>query len=914
MSGTPISRVVHYRIRTDTDAIDASPTWAAAEDTAGSVTVGTAFRPRVSVENTGTGSDTITEIRFSRCGLAVQTWGNFGTLVNGADAGSSADATAITTQRLTSGTGTFANGVYDENENQTLAVANGTFSEMEWGMVFTGGASTSGVGGGETWTFEIQGLTNAPAVTPTVTTPDTNGSDFSHGPQLGGAAQLVANSANISMTTAAQANATDLVVVSVVCDNNNGADGDNSDISGVTIGGNAATKAVEYTNGQSAAQGGVTVSIWYLQLAGTLNAGSTITATFTNAATSGDKNCIQARAFTVAGGKTVTVEATNGNATDAANNPVSIDATTSNIECLRVAAYGLEEGDSTLQRNIQASNRNWSLWWVSGAIGYTTGTAATDVSSFVEANISTGTGAVADNAGYGVTGDWASAYVAFRADTGNQDLTPSLFTNSQTFHTPAITTGSVDLTPSLYTNSQTFYDATVTSNYPLTPDLYTNTPEFFSPTITTGAVTLTPDLFTNTNTFYDAEVSLGAQILLPDLYTNGQTFYSPEVTRGAVDLTPSLYTNSQEFFTHVITTGVVTLLPDLYTNDQTFFSPTITTGSVDLTPSLFTNSQTFFSPLVEQFAFFTTIGSPIGGVIVYDPTEAGDDGQELTPDLYTNDQTFFGPTVTSLYTLLPDLYTNDQTFFTHVITTGAVDLTPSLYTNSQTFFTAVITTGAVDLTPNLYTNDQTFFSATVTSLYTLLPDLYTNSQTFYSATITTGVVTLLPNLYTNDQTFFTHTITTGALELLPDLYTNSQSFFTHVITTGAVTLLPNLYTNDQTFYSATITTGAVDLTPNLYTNDNTFFSATVLLQGALEAELYTNAQEFFSPTVTPGAVDLFPTTFINPNSLDTNTGEQAFYETIGSPIGGVILYPEPTGYEPLVTRGMPKRVFSVMYY
>jgi hypothetical protein len=332
-ASTPVSRITNYRGRSDTGTVDGTPTWIAAENTAFGVTPGTNFRIRIGVENTGTAADTITQPDttrgIARCGYASVAYATVASLLNGADAGSSADATDVTTQRLTSGTGTFATGTagYDENETLSTNVTNGTFTEVEFGAVLTSGP----VGGGESWTFQVGGLTNASANVPTFTTADTNGSDFQHGAQLGGNAANTANAANISMTTAAAASAGNLVVVTVACDNAGAADGDNSDVSGVTIDGNAATKAIEFSNAQGVAQAGATVSIWYLQLAGALGAGSTITATFTTAATSGDANAIQAREYIVASGKTVSVEATNTLATDAATTTASLDATTSNI-------------------------------------------------------------------------------------------------------------------------------------------------------------------------------------------------------------------------------------------------------------------------------------------------------------------------------------------------------------------------------------------------------------------------------------------------------------------------------------------------------------------------------------------------------------------------------------------------------
>lgn len=424
-AGTPVSRITHYRGRSDTGTVDGSPTWLAAEDTSFSATVGTAFRIRIGVENTGTAVDTITQPDgtrgIQRCGFATNfTYGNLPNVINGADAGSDADATNVTVQRLTSGTGTFESGVagYDENETLSTTSNNGKFTEVEFGVVLTGGAATPGVGGGESWTFQVGGLTNASANTPTFTTPDTNGSDFSHGNQLGGSTQKVADSASISMTTAADVRANYLVVVVVSCDNNGTTDGDLTEISGVTIDGTAMTKAKEFTNGQAAAQAGCTVSVWWLQPSSQINSGSTITATFTTATTSGDANTIQAREFVVASGKAVSVDATNSAATDAGSNPASLDCTTTNTECLRVAAHSFEGGRSAANQipALLVSNSNWSPWWTgAGDMVRTTGTAATDITSYVEANISTGTSAASAPTIGGGPWDWASAYVAFKA-------------------------------------------------------------------------------------------------------------------------------------------------------------------------------------------------------------------------------------------------------------------------------------------------------------------------------------------------------------------------------------------------------------------------------------------------------------------------------------------------------------------
>jgi hypothetical protein len=97
---------------------------------------------------------------------------------------------------------------------------------------------------------------------------------------------------------------------------------------------------------------------------------------------------------------------------------------------------------------------------------------------------------------------------------GTQTLTPSLFTDANTFFAPTVAAGAVTLTPSLFTNSNTFFAPTVSqagSPQTLTPSLFTNANTFFAPTVAAGAVTLTPSLFTNVNTFFAPTVSQGVQ-------------------------------------------------------------------------------------------------------------------------------------------------------------------------------------------------------------------------------------------------------------------------------------------------------------------------------------------------------------------------------------------------------------------
>jgi hypothetical protein len=106
------------------------------------------------------------------------------------------------------------------------------------------------------------------------------------------------------------------------------------------------------------------------------------------------------------------------------------------------------------------------------------------------------------------------------------------------------------LTPSLYTNTQTFYSPTVSATATLSPSLYTNQQTFYSPTAVLGPApqTLTPSLYTNQQTFYSPTV-IPEQFIEPGLYTNQQVFYGPTVTQVAPQtIYPGLFVNENQFF------------------------------------------------------------------------------------------------------------------------------------------------------------------------------------------------------------------------------------------------------------------------------------------------------------------------------------------------------------------------------
>lgn len=207
------------------------------------------------------------------------------------------------------------------------------------------------------------------------------------------------------------------------------------------------------------------------------------------------------------------------------------------------------------------------------------------------------------------------------------------------------------------------------STQTLTPSLFTNSNSFFAHTVAPGAVALTPSLFTNSNSFFTQTVTPGAVALIPSLYTNSNTFFTQTVS-ASYNLAPPLFTNSNSFFTHTVTAGAVNLAPSLFSNSNTFFSPVVSTaGTQNLAPSLFTNSNTFFAPTVTSNK---TLSPPLysNSNSFFSPSVQST--YALIASIFGNTNTFFTPTVAGgTQTLVPALFTNANSFYTHLVSSGA---------------------------------------------------------------------------------------------------------------------------------------------------------------------------------------------------------------------------------------------------
>lgn len=385
----------------------------------------------------------------------------------------------------------------------------------------------------------------------------------------------------------------------------------------------------------------------------------------------------------------------------------------------------------------------------------------------------------------------------------------------------------------------------------LTPSLYSDTDTFFAPTVTPGSVNLTPSLYNDADTFFAPTVS-GVESAASSIpYASASALYryrrvlsseviTPPVRAAAQALTPALYNDTDTFFTPVVIT-TYSLTPGLFTDIDNFFSPTVET-QYTVTPALFTDTDIFFSPIVGL---------------------QGD--QNLTPSLFIDTDTFFAPTVAGETTEVPfSAYSGSSVirargkFIPPMSVTIVIripldqDITPNPFVDTDIFFPPIVSlAGAQNVAPSLYVDPDTFFAPTVATTYTLTPSLYNDVDTFFSPIVELeGEDTINPPLFSDSDTFYAPTVGRGAVNVAPSLYSDTDAFFVPVIT-SVKPLLPPLFTDADTFHSPTVVPGAVNIAPGLVIDADMFLQPFVFQEGALgfSPSLYEDNDTFYSPKV-----------------------------------------------------------------
>lgn len=143
-------------------------------------------------------------------------------------------------------------------------------------------------------------------------------------------------------------------------------------------------------------------------------------------------------------------------------------------------------------------------------------------------------------------------------------------------------TWSGPVAPTSWANVQIGFKFAPVTSLSLSPSLFTNTETFHAPTVTVGSVNLAPTLVSDTDSFFAPTVTRGAVNLAPTRYDNTQTFHAPTVTRGAVNLAPSLLASTENVFSPTVTASFPQdILVGLYENEfdvTRWFDPTVTSS------------------------------------------------------------------------------------------------------------------------------------------------------------------------------------------------------------------------------------------------------------------------------------------------------------------------------------------------
>ena len=549
----------------------------------------------------------------------------------------------------------------------------------------------------------------------------------------------------VDLTTTAAVPAGALIVVCIALDNGWISGGILLD-SITDTASNSYAEAVKREIG-GASGDGVASAIWYSKNSAALASGSTITVDWY---TSNNPTVKSISAFYCEGIDTTDPLHEIGTAIGTSSTPsVSTAAATTQADVLTIGIVGTEgsSGDTFTQDASPAYGD------VPVRVGTSGASATSNITLAGGHFIETATGVKTYNPTLGTSRDWAAVIATFKGGAGG--LTPSLFTNSNTFYTPTVSTGAVGLAPSLYTDADTFPAATVAANYPLTPSLFTDGDTFYSPTAA-ASYTLTPALYSDADTFYAATV-VGPQTLEPSLYADADTFYAATVG-STYALAPELYADADAFYPATVA-ATFALAPALYADADTFPTPVVG-ATYALAPALYSDADTFYSATVSA-TYALAPDLYVDADSFYAPTVAATYG--LAPSLYSDTDAFHAPAVQSVYALQPVLHVDADTFYTPVVALGSSQtLVPGLYVNSDTSYSPTVSS-TYTLTPALHADPDTFYSATISSTYVIVPTQYVDADTFYAATVgaSGGPQTLLPSLYVDPDTFYVHTVTGG---------------------------------------------------------------------------------------------------------------------------------------------------------
>lgn len=301
-----------------------------------------------------------------------------------------------------------------------------------------------------------------------------------------------------------------------------------------------------------------------------------------------------------------------------------------------------------------------------------------------------------------------------------QTVSPTLFTNNQTFYTPTVTGGST-LVPIGTSVSSSASSGNVTLNKTLTAG--STLILVVSENTGTGAGTGLPTI-SGGGTW-----SLVVAAPLSAFHSRVSMWRLDGATAGATTITVAPNVTADA------TAAVLSEWPALAAVDKTASAdnvgnfnnppsvgPTATTSTAEEVVIAGFASDSSYSAATVPATGYSSLGSVALASFKYVVAD-----YKLTATTGAQSATWGASSISSQWS---------SVLATFAAASSVTTLNPTLYNNSQTFYNPTVTTGAVTISPGLDSYSQTFYAPTVTKgLVTVSPTLYTNSQTFYSPTI-----------------------------------------------------------------------------------------------------------------------------------------------------------------------------------
>lgn len=171
-------------------------------------------------------------------------------------------------------------------------------------------------------------------------------------------------------------------------------------------------------------------------------------------------------------------------------------------------------------------------------------------------------------------------------------------------HNPTLAPGAVSIAPPLVASTGQMFEPKVTRA--VSPPLFTNSSTVHTPTVGRGAVALGPPVLASSSTVFSPTVTPGARTLAPPVIASTSALYTPRLSRY---ISPPLLTNSSMVFSPTVAPGASVLAPQKLTNESTLFTPGVTPGVTQgaafLAPPFVANTNLLFAPVAK-------LGIPIG--------------------------------------------------------------------------------------------------------------------------------------------------------------------------------------------------------------------------------------------------------------------------------------------------------------